>query len=56
MITNRQVYGDRNQKSLHYQGRKRLITTRKGQKATSLGDGNVLYPYLGGTYITVHIC
>lgn len=56
MITNRQVYDDRNQKSLHCWGEKRLIMTRKGQKATSLGDGNVLYPDLGGTYITVHIC
>lgn len=56
MIINRRIYGDRNQKSLHCWERRRLIVTGKGQKATSLGDGNVLYPNLGGTYTTVHIC
>lgn len=47
MITNKQIYSDRNQKSLHGGERRRLVMTRKGQKATSLGDGNVLYPELG---------
>lgn len=55
MIINRQIYGDRNQKSLHCWERRRLIVTGKGQKATSLGDGNVLYPNLGSTYTTVHM-
>lgn len=47
MITNKQIYSDRNQKSLHGGERRRLVMTRKGQKATSLGDGNVPYPELG---------
>lgn len=55
MIINRQIYSDRNQKSLYCWERRRLIVTGKGQKATSLGDGNVLYPNLGSTYTTVHI-
>lgn len=52
----RLTYGDRNQKSLHYQGWRRLITTGNGQKGPSLEDRNVLFPDLGSTYTSVYIC